>query len=165
MLRGDTEGQGARSPASAETAPPPGLDDLPSLVRRAEQAGVRTRLSARPDAALPAGTALTVCRIVQEAFTNVIKHAGDGTRCQVTITADARGGVHIEVVDDGAGNAAVTGRADLTGGHLVGMRERVTMYGGTLEAGPRPGGGFAVSARLPPDPAQDTPTSRQETAA
>ncbi|MEU2235167.1 sensor histidine kinase [Streptomyces vietnamensis] len=166
VLRGDSEGRGARSPASAETAPPPGLDDLPSLVRRAEQAGVRTRLGARPAAALPAGTALTVYRIVQEALTNVIKHAGDGTRCQVTITADARGGVHVEVVDDGAGNAAVTGRADLTGGHgLVGMRERVMMYGGTLEVGPRPGGGFAVSARLPPDPAQDTPTSRQETTA
>ncbi|MBE3010017.1 sensor histidine kinase [Microbispora sp. NEAU-D428] len=163
VLRGDAAGQ--RAP-DLGTAPPPGLDDLPPLVRRAEQAGIRTGLRTRLAAPLPAGTALTVYRIVQEALTNVIKHAGGGTHCQVAITADARGGVHVEVVDDGAGNAPASGRAGLSGGHgLVGMRERVMMYGGTLEAGPRPGGGFAVSARLPPEPAHDTAISPKEATA
>ncbi|WP_223773182.1 sensor histidine kinase [Streptomyces sp. 135] len=163
VLRGDTAGRHMRESGSAETAPPPGLDDLPALVRRAERAGVRTELRTRLDAGLPAGTALAVYRIVQEALTNVVKHAGDGTHCQVTITVDERRDAHIEVVDDGAGNAAATDRAELRGGHgLVGMRERVMMYGGTLTARPRPGGGFAVSARLPHEPAHDTATNRRE---
>lgn len=163
VLRGDTTGPGTREPGSAETAPPPGLDDLPALVQRAERAGVRTEFRPRLAADLPTGTALTVYRIVQEALTNVVKHAGDGTRCQVTITVDSHGDVHIEVTDDGAGNASDTDRAGLKGGHgLVGMRERVMMYGGTLTAGPRPGGGFAVSVRLPPGPAHTTAASRKE---
>ncbi|MGW1108205.1 sensor histidine kinase [Streptomyces sp. NPDC002540] len=162
VLRGDTAGPRTREPGSAETAPPPGLDDLPALVRRAERAGVRTELRTGLAVALPAGRALTVYRIVQEALTNVVKHAGDGTRCQVTITVDPQGDVHIEVVDDGAGNAAASDRAELGGGHgLVGMRERVMMYGGTLAAGPRSGGGFAVSARLPPEPAHGMAPNRK----
>ncbi|MGW1607330.1 sensor histidine kinase [Streptomyces eurythermus] len=163
VLRGDTAGRRTREPGSAETAPPPGLDDLPALIQRAERAGVRTELRTRLAVGLPAGTALAVYRIVQEALTNVVKHAGDGTHCQVTITVDSRGEVRIEVADDGAGNAAATDRVELRGGHgLVGMRERVMMYGGTLVAGPRPGGGFAVSACLPPEPAHDTATSQKE---
>ncbi|WP_275558231.1 sensor histidine kinase [Streptomyces sp. 5-6(2022)] len=181
MLRGDTAGPhasgadagphasgadaGPPTPGagSAQLAPPPGLDDLPALIRRAEQAGIRARLRTRLAADLPAGTALTVYRIVQEALTNVIKHAGDGTHCEATITADTRGQVHIEVVDDGAGREPGPGRADLRGGHgLVGMRERVMMYGGTLQTGPRPGGGFAVSARLPAEPAHGTAPDRRE---
>ncbi|GAA1086034.1 sensor histidine kinase [Streptomyces javensis] len=148
---------------SAQMAPPPGLDDLPSLVRRAERAGIRVRLRTRLAADLPAGTALTVYRIVQEGLTNVVKHGGDGTRCEVTVTADSRGQVDIGVADDGAGRTAVPGRGELRGGHgLVGMRERVMMYGGTLRAGPRPGGGFAVSARLPAEPAHGTVPDRRE---
>ncbi|MGW2346683.1 sensor histidine kinase [Streptomyces sp. NPDC001661] len=163
VLRGDTADRRTREPGSAETAPPPGLDDLPALIQRAERAGVRTELRTRLAVGLPAGTALAVYRIVQEALTNVVKHVGDGTHCQVTITVDSRGEVRIEVVDDGAGNAAATDRGELSGGHgLVGMRERVMMYGGTLAAGPRPGGGFAVSACLPPEPAHGTATSRKE---
>ncbi len=163
MLRGDTAGRPARESGPAETAPPPGLDDLPALIQRAERAGVRTELRTRPADGLPAGTALAVYRIVQEAMTNVVKHAGEGTRCQVTITVDSRGEVRVEVVDDGAGNAAASHRAELRGGHgLVGMRERVMMYGGTLAVGPRPGGGFAVAARLPPDPAHSMAASRRE---
>ncbi|MFF4645673.1 sensor histidine kinase [Streptomyces sp. NPDC001389] len=99
VLRGDTAGRRTREPGSAETAPPPGLDDLPALVQRAERAGVRTRLHTRLAVGLPAGTALAVYRIVQEALTNVVKHAGDGTHCQVTITVDSRGEVRIEVAD------------------------------------------------------------------
>ncbi|WP_398909211.1 sensor histidine kinase [Streptomyces sp. Ag109_G2-6] len=112
---------------------------------------------------LPAGTALAVYRIVQEALTNVVKHAGDGAHCQVTITVGSRGEVRIEVADDGAGNPAATDRVELRGGHgLVGMRERVMVYGGTLAAGPRPGGGFAVSARLPPGPTHCTAANWKE---
>jgi len=163
VLRGDTAGQRTREPGSAQTAPPPGLDDLPALIQRAERAGVRTELRTRLAAGLPAGTALAVYRIVQEALTNVVKHAGDGTHCQVTITVDSRGEVRIEVADDGAGNTAAIDRVELRGGPgLVGMRDRVMMYGGTLTAGPRPGGGFAVSARLPHEPAHGTATSRKE---
>lgn len=171
MLRADATGRteaGTRDPGGAATAPPPGLADLPRLVQRAEQAGVRTELATQLGAALPAGTALTVYRIVQEALTNVVKHAGDGAHCQVTIGADAHGGVAVEVVDDGTGGGPAVDRADLKGGHgLVGMRERVMMYGGTLSAGPRPDGGFAVSARLPaPAPPLDPPhgaaTGRRE---
>ncbi|MHC5905834.1 sensor histidine kinase [Streptomyces sp. S6] len=163
VLRGDTVGPPTREPDSAQTAPPPGLDDLPGLVRRAERAGVRTELRTRLAVGLPVGTALAVYRITQEALTNVVKHAGHGTRCRVTITVDPRGDAHIEVADDGAGHADASGRAELGGGHgLVGMRERVMVYGGTLAAGPRPGGGFAVSARLPSDPAHGTTRSRKE---
>ncbi|MEU1023055.1 sensor histidine kinase [Streptomyces sp. NPDC005904] len=163
MLRGDTAGRPARESGPAETAPPPGLDDLPALIQRAERAGVRTELRTRSADGLPAGTALAVYRIVQEAMTNVVKHAGEGTHCQVTITVDSRGEVRVEVVDDGAGNAVASHRAELSGGHgLVGMRERVMMYGGTLAVGPRPGGGFAVAARLPPDPAHSMAASRGE---
>ncbi|GAA0937358.1 sensor histidine kinase [Nonomuraea longicatena] len=161
VLRGD-----ATAPPGHGSVPPPGLDDLPLLVQRAEQAGIRTELHTRLAADLPSGTALTVYRIAQEALTNVIKHAGGGTHCQLTITADPRGGVGIEVLDDGAGNAPVSDRAGLSGGHgLVGMRERVMMYGGAFQAGPRPGGGFAVSARLPPEPAHGPAASREETTA
>ncbi|WP_369200267.1 sensor histidine kinase [Streptomyces sp. PU-14G] len=166
MLRGDTAEEHPQGAGPAKTAPAPGLGDLPCLVQRAEESGIRTGLRTRLAADLPAGRALTVYRIVQEALTNVVKHAGDGTQCEVAITADCGGGVHIEVVDDGAGSAAVSGRTDLRGGHgLLGMRERAMMYGGTLEAGPRPGGGFAVSARLPPEPPHGTPPSRRETTA
>ncbi|MDA3642430.1 sensor histidine kinase [Saccharopolyspora indica] len=158
VLRGEATGE----PVSAETAPPPGMDDLSALVQRAERAGVRTELRTRLAADLPAGTALTVYRIVQEALTNVVKHAGGGTRCQVTITVDSRGEAHVEVVDDGA---AAPDQAGLRGGHgLVGMRERVMMYDGTLAAGPRPGGGFAVSARLPPEPRGTAPGRKERTA-
>ncbi|MFJ9682481.1 sensor histidine kinase [Streptomyces sp. NPDC101194] len=163
VLRGDSAGPRAREPGPAQTAPPPGLDDLPALVRRAERAGVRTELRTRLAVGLPAGAALAVYRIVQEALTNVVKHAGDGAHCQVTITVDSQGDAHIEVVDDGAGNAAASDRVELRGGHgLVGMRERVMMYAGTLAAGSRPGGGFAVSARLPSEPAHGMAPSRKE---
>ncbi|MEU0688786.1 sensor histidine kinase [Streptomyces uncialis] len=165
VLRGEHDGRRTGEPGPTGTAPPPGLDDLPALVRRTERAGVRTALRTRSAVGVPAGTALAVYRIVQEALTNVVKHAGDGTSCRVTVTVGSRGDVSVEVVDDGAGHPAVSGRAEPGGGHgLVGMRERVTLYGGTLAAGPRPGGGFAVSARLPSGPAHGRVAGRKESA-
>ncbi|GAA2366418.1 sensor histidine kinase [Dactylosporangium salmoneum] len=131
-------------------APVRGLRDLPELASLATVGGVEVRLELDPpDAALPEAEGLAVYRIVQESLTNVVKHAAPA-RCRVRV--EVRGGeVGIEVTDDG-GRAAAPGRA----GHgLIGMRERAAMHGGTFAAGPRPGGGFAVRARLPVGAARD----------
>ncbi|TXK42783.1 sensor histidine kinase [Nonomuraea sp. C10] len=94
---------------------------------------------------LPEGVELSVYRIVQEALTNVVKHAAPA-RCRVSVVDDGRA-VRIEVTDDGPGHRTMTGRGP---GHgLIGMRERVMMYGGTFEAGGMIGQGFRVSASLP----------------
>jgi signal transduction histidine kinase len=99
-------------------------------------------------AALPAGVHLAAYRIVQEALTNVLKHAGPAT-AHVVVRAGC-GALDVEVCDDGQGTAA-PGR-----GHgLVGMRERAALYGGSVETGERPGGGYRVHARLAVD---GTPT-------
>ncbi|WP_433360270.1 sensor histidine kinase [Actinoplanes sp. CA-142083] len=147
-----------------EFAPLPGPSGLPTLVRRAEEAGVQVELDLRGTESLPAGPALSVYRIVQEALTNVVRHAAPA-RCEITVIVKG-GEVTIDVTDDGrragrspAGYAgADTGEQTRprmppdrarTGHGLIGMRERVLMYGGSFRAGPRPEGGFAVSARLP----------------
>jgi signal transduction histidine kinase len=125
--------------------PAPGLGDLSRLVAEVESAGVP--VSVRYEGArteLPPGVDLTAYRIVQEGLTNAIKHAGQA-RAIVTIGYEP-GVVRLEVVDDGRGvNGSSTG-----GGHgLLGMRERVGVYGGTLETGPVIGGGYRIAARLP----------------
>ncbi|GII77945.1 two-component sensor histidine kinase [Sphaerisporangium rufum] len=130
-------------------APMPGTADLPELAVHARSAGVEVDLAVREEAALPPAVAMSVYRIVQQALTNVVTHAAR-TRCSVTVDIDEREAV-IEVVDDGPRH----GRQSRIrrGGHgLVGMRERVRMYGGTFHAGRRPEGGFRVSARLPYEP-------------
>ncbi|MGW1407711.1 sensor histidine kinase [Streptomyces sp. NPDC002403] len=131
--------EGERQPASL--GPVPGAAALPDL---AGQAGAQ--LTMRGVENLPDGVALVVYRIVQEALTNVAKHAAPDSRCQVEVVANGRD-VRIDITDDGGGRAPLT---KTTGGHgIVGMRERVAMYGGTLTTGPRPEGGFAVHASLP----------------
>ncbi|GAA1674937.1 sensor histidine kinase [Fodinicola feengrottensis] len=128
-----------------ELGAPPRVAGLPDLAARAETAGVRVELTVDGVGALPEGLDLTVYRIVQEALTNVTKHAAPAS-CRVVINGDGRE-VRVEVTDDG------TRVSSGEGGHgLVGMRERVLMYGGSFAAGPRPDGGFAVSARLPYQP-------------
>ncbi len=98
---------------------------------------------------LAPGIELAAFRIVQEALTNVLKHAGPAASATVTITYDP-GAVTVEVADDGRG--AVSSLSDAGGGNgLIGMRERVEIYGGELSTGPRTGGGFAVRAVLPTD--------------
>src|SRR5690606_11402127 len=93
------------------------------------------------------GPEMTGYRLVQEALTNVLKHGGHPVRAVVRITY--RDGVmKVEVTDDGAGASTET-LARTTGHGLVGMRERVELYGGTLHVGPRPGGGFRVAATIP----------------
>ncbi|MEW9547630.1 sensor histidine kinase [Nonomuraea sp. NPDC050783] len=123
--------------------PQPGLDQLEELVRGA---GVPARLAvAGAPGELPEGQQLAVYRIVQEALTNALKHGGPDVRALVEI--DYRGPeLVVRVTDDGRGAGAPRGH---DGHGLIGMRERVGMYGGAVSAGPRPGGGFEVLARLP----------------
>ncbi|MEU8346381.1 Signal transduction histidine kinase [Actinomadura meyerae] len=130
-----------------DLGPAPGLADLTALAERAAMAGVHVDLEVDAPA-LPEGVALSAYRIVQEAVTNVVKHAAPA-RCDVRIRADGRR-VRIDVTDDGPGTRVLPGG---DGGHgLIGMRERVMMYGGDFTAGPRRGGGFAVSADFPYEP-------------
>jgi signal transduction histidine kinase len=93
---------------------------------------------------LPAGIDLSAYRIVQEALTNVVKHAGDAA-AEVVIHYRGRA-LELDVVDDGHGRLP---GANGSGHGLIGMRERVALYGGTLETGTRDDGGYAVHARLP----------------
>jgi signal transduction histidine kinase len=126
-------------------APQPGLAGLDALVEQVRAAGlpVTVRIEGEPRP-LPPGIDLSAYRIVQEGLTNALKHAGPA-RAEVLV---AYGGdeLALRVSDDGRGHDP---DADGAGHGLVGMRERVALYGGTLEAGPAPGGGFALSARLP----------------
>nr|WP_281367431.1 sensor histidine kinase [Nocardioides kongjuensis] len=130
----------------ATTVPQPRLADLPALLDEARAAG--TSVDGHVPAGLPAvsdGVALTTYRIVQEALSNVRKHAGPGAAARVGVRVED-GVVAVEVADDGRGAAAPD---DGRGLGLAGMRERVDAHGGTLTAGPVPGGGFRVCARIP----------------
>ena len=129
----------------AALAPAPGLHDVGELVDSMRTSGVPVDLTVVGDRAdVPAGVDLTAYRIVQEALTNVLKHAGPSATVDVAIVY-APGLVTVTVEDDGRGAAV---NAD--GGHgLLGMRERVSVFGGDLVAGPKPGGGFRVRATLP----------------
>jgi signal transduction histidine kinase len=133
---------------SASLAPQPGVADIADAVEQSNAAGVATDLVVDgQQRTLPAGVELTVFRIVQEALTNVRKHAGRSATATVSIRYETHA-VFVEVVDDGRG--AATSLSGLGSGHgLLGMRERVEIYGGELHAGPRHGGGFAVRASLP----------------
>jgi signal transduction histidine kinase len=124
--------------------PQPGVADLDKLVVSIREAGVPVELLLEGEPVpLSQGIDLSVYRIAQEALTNVLRHAGP-SRAQVTVRyRDAA--VELEIVDDGSGRRNGSG----AGHGLVGIRERVAMFGGELEAGPREGGGFAVRARLP----------------
>ncbi|MFF9673894.1 sensor histidine kinase [Streptomyces eurythermus] len=132
----------------APLGPVPDLDRLDLLAEEAHQAGVDVDLTVHAVEGLAEGTQLTIYRIVQEAITNVVRHAAP-THCQVTVEADARE-VRIDIMDEGPPSVLRQAVHGLPGGHgLLGMRERAMMYGGSFEAGPRPEGGFAVSVRLP----------------
>jgi len=142
VLRQDGETQASLNPA-------PGLANLEGLLAEVAEAGlaVRLRVEGAPSP-LPAGVDLSAYRIVQEALTNVVKHAGPA-HAQVTIRYRDQE-VAVEVIDDGPGVAAVAADGRRGTGHgLIGMAERVAAFGGDLEVGPRPGGGFRVAARLP----------------
>jgi signal transduction histidine kinase len=142
-ILGALRGQG--DPATYH--PPPGLDAVSDLAAELTAAGlpVEVHIEGKRDD-IPAALDLTAYRLVQESLTNVVKHAGPA-RAEVTIRYEP-GTLVLEVLDDGQGPQANTDR--LTPGHgQLGMRERVSVWGGSLAAGPRPGGGYLVEARLP----------------
>lgn len=134
--------------AERPLAPQPGVDDVGDLVGSARSAGLSVGLAVSgAPRRLPAGLGLTVYRIVQEALTNAARHAA-GARVRVSLRYEPDA-VDVAVVDDGGRETQRPGG----GGHgLLGMRERVAVFAGTLDAGPSADGGFAVHARLPLPP-------------
>ena len=142
VLKAEEDGNGR--------APQPGLARLSELLDALRASGLPVEAvvegSPRP---LPPGVDLSAYRIVQEALTNALRHAGGASaRVVVRYEPDA---VELEIADDGPGPPE---DPEASGGHgLIGMRERVQLFGGELEAGPRPGGGFLLRARLPSEPA------------
>ncbi|MET7932360.1 sensor histidine kinase [Streptomyces sp. NPDC005322] len=137
--------RGATASEQSPLAPTPGLADIERLAAATSGAGVRVDVRCsgerRP---VPADIDLSAYRIVQEALTNVVRHADTG-RCRVAIDY-GDGELSVEVVDNGRG---ATGNGSAHGFGIIGMRERAGLLGGHLSAGPRPEGGFRVAARLP----------------
>jgi len=149
MMTGLRHADPEPGPGQAPPGPAPGLADLERLAATALDAGVKVDVdwhgSRQP---LPAHIDLSAFRIIQEAVTNVVRHAGTD-QCQVLI-GQQDGYLSIEVTDGGRGGSAAG-----TGYGITGMRERAALLGGDFSAGPRPGGGFRVAARLPvPAPAR-----------
>jgi signal transduction histidine kinase len=141
-------------PGQAPPGPAPGLAAIERLAASTLAAGVKVDVdwhgSRDP---LPADIDLSAFRIIQEAVTNVVRHAGTG-QCQVCIDRQD-GQLSIEVTDSGRGGSGHGGGVAGTGYGITGMRERAALLGGDFSAGPRPGGGFRVAARLPlPAPAR-----------
>jgi signal transduction histidine kinase len=131
--------------------PQPGLDEVPALVDRVRSAGLAVELRVTgTQRGLSQGPDLAAYRVVQEALTNVIKHA-DGARAQVRI--EYRPHDLIIDVSNVAGDSGPS--AGGTGRGLIGLRERIAIYGGSLEVGPRPGGGWRVRATIPLEPAAE----------
>ncbi|MET8329759.1 sensor histidine kinase [Streptomyces sp. NPDC005181] len=150
-----------RAPGDAPRAPAPGLDRLPELVDQAASAGLTVAVEtdgARN--AVPPGTDLAAFRIVQEALTNVVRHSGSrSARVRIGYGADR---IRLRIDDEGPATGSEAGGS---GNGLAGMRERAAALGGTIEADPRPDGGFRVLAELPLRPAspEDTaPDAREE---
>jgi signal transduction histidine kinase len=139
----------------AVLAPQPGLGQVGMLVDRVRAAGRPAELSVAGGRDLPPGLDLAAYRVVQEALTNVIKHAG---QARTTVRIEYRQAeLLITVCDDGSSAAAATGRG---GRGLIGLRERIAVYGGELDAGPRPGGGWRLAARIPLEPLPVAPETR-----
>jgi signal transduction histidine kinase len=128
----------------------PGLEQLDLLAQRARMSGLPVTLSVvGRRKSLPEALDLVAFRIVQEALTNAIKHAGPA-RASVTVVF-GQDAIELEICDDGRGEPPER-QLDERGGHgLVGMRERLALFDGVLSTGERPGGGFRVYARLPVD--------------
>ncbi|AEV87091.1 histidine kinase [Actinoplanes sp. SE50] len=141
VLRSDETDDGA-----VAVSPMPGLADLDGLVARTAQAGVRVEVRVEgPIRTLAPGVDLSAYRIIQEALTNVVRHAG--TDVARVVVRYGRDDVAVEVIDEGVGAAAAGNPAGGLG--LAGMRERAAVYGGECSAQPLPGRGFRVVARLP----------------
>lgn len=139
VLRGD---------APSGTSPQPGVGDIPALVSTVRDSGLAVELVTWGEArSLPAAADLAVYRVVQESLTNVLKHAGPPGLVHARVDVAWHPGVLVvQIDDDGRGAAAAS---DGAGHGQLGMRERLALFGGTLEVGPRPGGGYRVKAVLP----------------
>jgi signal transduction histidine kinase len=151
VLRADDPGMG----------PQPGLGELDRLIEQVRNVGLPVELKIEGEACcLPAGMDLAAYRIVQEALTNTVKHGGKASaHVTVTYTTDT---LEIEVTDDGRGAAAPLLSMGVPGGHgLIGMKERVALFGGQLSAGPILTGGYRVFARMPIEP-DDSARARSE---
>ena len=135
-----------RTDAELELAPQPSLKHLNTLIEQMREVGLPVELHIEGEAEqLPPGVDLSAYRIVQEALTNTLKHAGPSrARVAIHYRTDE---LELEVTDDGTGNRKGSG----TGQGLIGMRERVALYGGVFESGRRESGGYSVRARLPLD--------------
>jgi signal transduction histidine kinase len=148
VLRREEDGAGS------ERAPQPGIGELGELLDQARGAGLPASFTVEGDPQpLPGGVALAAYRIVQESLTNTRKHAGPAASVSVVLrySPDA---VVLTISDDGWGDLGGAAPPGAPGHGLTGMRERVAVYGGSVTAGPRPGGGFEVMATLPLTPAQ-----------
>jgi signal transduction histidine kinase len=136
----------ATEPSGVVLAPLPGLDQLPALLDQIRAAGLPVGLtvagSPRP---LATSTDLSLYRIVQEALTNALKHA-KAARAEVVVGYGTHD-ITVEVSDDGRGPSSSAARSQ--GAGTIGMRERVALFGGELQVGPRPQGGYAVRVCLP----------------
>jgi signal transduction histidine kinase len=130
----------------ADLAPQPGIEQLSGLLEQARATGLPVSFTVEGvPRELPRGMALTAYRVVQESLTNARKHGGPGVTATVTLRF-SQDEVAVVVTDDGR---ATQKAGDGQGHGLVGMRERVELFGGTVTAGPKPGGGFRVVATLP----------------
>ncbi|MFE0799838.1 sensor histidine kinase [Streptomyces sp. NPDC058812] len=138
---------------AAELAPQPSLTDLDQLLDGVRRAGLPVRTTVQGQATLPEGRQLTVYRVIQEALTNTLKHAGPDATAHIDLSYETGGAVALTVTDTGHGGPA---SAPSEGRGLPGMRERTSLYGGTLEAGPRPRPerGWRVHLHLPEEPPQ-----------
>ncbi|MFE0256215.1 sensor histidine kinase [Streptomyces sp. NPDC059010] len=144
-LRPDTTGGG---PSGSDNARQPSLSDLEALLESVRQVGVSVRSAViGTPRRLDPSVSLTAYRVVQEALTNVTRHAGPGTQATVRLSWGPE--LRVEVIDDGGGAPDPTARGLSTGQGLRGLRERVAITGGDLDTGPTPQGGFRVTARLP----------------
>jgi signal transduction histidine kinase len=134
--------------SESERTPQPGTSSLNDLAERVRLVGLPVRLKLKGELdGLPAGIGLGIYRIVQEALTNTLKHAGAGASAMVRVSRIGDN-VELDITDDGFGTPHEL--VSISGGNgLIGMRERANVFGGTLEAGPRPGGGWHVRAVLP----------------
>jgi len=153
LLDDGTPGQ----PEARDLEPQPGVAQIGGLVDGFRTAGLAIRLSTEGDPPDDPAEQLTIYRLVQESLTNVLRHSSGATAVTVDVTY-AHDDVTIEVTNDGLHSPGPAG----AGGHgIVGMRERAALYGGTIESGPRPGGGWTVVATLTHDAPRTTTDERQ----
>lgn len=154
-LRSQLQAMRETSEDAVPTSPDVGLNKLDVLLDRIRAGGLEVYADLDPDLrGAPAEVDVAAYRIVQEALTNVLRHA-DASRADVSIrTVD--GEVHVDVVDDGTASVSATGPAQASASGIAGMRARAEALGGAVRAGPLAGGGFAVRARLPLEHAPDT---------